>query len=161
MAMGTCTARNQQGHGQTVLWSHPNHGDPAKNQRTARQFGKVPDGTKLFIEAVDNDFYQVRPLFNGFENPYVEKEAADCGWVKEWHLTDVQWNHPQGAPGSSTDEPPQGAPEGVWGGVWAVKHEPSEMAEPNAVQRKKQRREPLEDERPVKARKEEDKKGDK
>ena len=159
--MGTCTARNQQGHGETVLWSHPNHGDPAKKKRTAKQLGKVQDGTKLFIEDVDDGFYQVCPLFNGFENPYVEKGAADCGWVKEWHCTEVQWGHPQGAPGSSsTDEPP----EGGWGGVWAVKQEQKEMAEPNAVQRKKQRREPLEDGRPernVKARNEEDKKGDK
>ena len=85
---GTCSAKNKDGHGETVVWSKPNHGDPTKKKRTAKQIWNVCDGEQLIIEDSDGEFYQVSPFKNGFENSY-DVNNPDCGWVKKHHCQNI------------------------------------------------------------------------
>lgn len=85
---GTCSAKNKDGHGKIVVWSKPNHGDPTKKKRTAKQIWNVCDGEQLIIEDSDDEFYQVSPFKNGFENSY-DVNNPDCGWVKKHHCQNI------------------------------------------------------------------------
>ena len=71
-----------------MVWSKPNHGDPTKKKRTAKQIWNVCDGEQLIIEDSDGEFYQVSPFKNGFENSY-DVNNPDCGWVKKHHCQNI------------------------------------------------------------------------